>query len=58
MRLICWLRGHHRSVERAQYDSVNGWRSVCRHCERPMVRLGKGDWRLVSEVESEAGPAA
>jgi len=58
MKIICVLRGHRRSVERAQYDSHNGWRSVCKHCNQPMVRISKGDWRLASEIASGAEPAA
>lgn len=56
MRIICRIRGHKRSAERAQYDSENGWRSVCKHCDAPMARLGKGDWCLVSEVADQARP--
>lgn len=51
MRIICMLRGHHRSVKQATYDCVHGWRSVCRHCGVPMVRIEKGRWQLQSEAD-------
>jgi hypothetical protein len=30
------------------------WRSVCRFCGEPMVRIGPGRWRLVWKVRKAA----
>jgi len=39
VKIVCQIMGHHRSAERARYDyDLQQWRSVCRHCEAPMVR--------------------
>jgi len=46
---LCLFSGHHRSIKRAKYDVERGWRSVCRHCDRPMIRIGPQNWRLENE---------
>ena len=53
---LCRIAGHAKSVKHATFDyDRQAWRSSCRHCGAPMVRLGKGDWRLADDA-GEGGP--
>ena len=54
MHFICRLFGHQRSIRRARRFSDKEWRSSCRLCGTPRVRLGPGKWIPVSEFK--AGP--
>ncbi len=51
MKIFCQLWGHRRSASRARYDYDGArWRSVCKHCSEPMVRIEKGEWLLEQDV--------
>ncbi len=55
MKLVCRVFGHHRSAEEARRYSDTEWRSVCRHCREPMIRVGPGQWVPQSEQAAPAG---
>ena len=44
MNLTCLVLGHRRSRGRAVEDDEFGWRSVCKRCDVPMVRLDYNNW--------------
>lgn len=44
MKLICRLFGHRRSIAEARRYGDVEWRSVCRHCREPLLRIGPGHW--------------
>ncbi|HEV2746835.1 MAG TPA: hypothetical protein VGW34_06005 [Allosphingosinicella sp.] len=50
MRIICMVAGHWRSFKRARRDYDRAWRSECRWCKVPMIRLGRKHW-VVEERE-------
>ena len=53
MQIICRIAGHHRSSRRARIDyEAQRWISVCKHCDRPMIRIASGNWRM---EQDEAG---
>jgi len=43
MRLICAIVGHRRYSQRTWHDGLD-WRSSCRRCRAPMVKIDQ-DWR-------------
>ena len=43
--MLCHIFGHRRSRRRA-YLEKDHWKSYCKHCGAPMVRVHKGDWKL------------
>ena len=57
MNFICRLFGHQRSIRRARRYSDKEWRSSCRLCGTPMVRLGPGKWIPGSEFVAGPEPA-
>lgn len=65
MHLLCLIFGHHRSRKGAR-RSGEGWKSVCKRCGRPMVRIRRNEWELAepgqeapaSDRESEAADAS
>ncbi len=47
MQIVCLIAGHQRSSHRAKFDyDAQRWTSVCKHCEAPMVRVGRRTWQL------------
>jgi hypothetical protein len=44
-RILCRLGFHARSRSKAKKTEA-GWKSVCRGCEQPMIKLKGGDWRV------------
>jgi len=48
-RVLCRLFGHRRSRRRAR-RSGNGWRSRCRLCGTPMIRVAKGVWQVDAKL--------
>jgi len=56
MNFICRLFGHQRSIRRARRYSDKEWRSSCRLCGTPMVRLGPGKWIPGSQFKAGAEP--
>jgi hypothetical protein len=53
MYLVCELLGHHRSKTDAVPLGGGRWRSICRHCRAPMVRVGPKDWKCVDRNSNE-----
>jgi hypothetical protein len=43
--LLCRLGFHARSRRKAKQTEA-GWKSVCRGCGQPMIKLKGGDWRV------------
>jgi hypothetical protein len=55
MHLTCLVLGHHRSRGRAVEDDEFGWRSVCKRCGVPMVRIDFRKWVPESRARPRAG---
>jgi len=49
MNVLCLLTGHHRSKRRLRRDLTFGWRSQCKFCGKPMVRLAPRHWCIRSK---------
>lgn len=49
-RILCRLGFHHRSRKAARQTEA-GWRSTCRWCGQPMLKLKGGDWRIAIQAE-------
>jgi len=45
-RILCRLGFHARSRKQAKKTEA-GWKSVCRACDKPMIKLKGGDWRVM-----------
>jgi len=45
-RILCRLGFHARSRKNAK-KTETGWKSVCRSCGKPMIKLKGGDWRVM-----------
>lgn len=58
MHLLCALSGHHRSLKHIKHDDSYGYRSICKYCRRPMVRIEHGDWRLADETPPPSAASA
>jgi hypothetical protein len=48
-RILCRLGFHTRSRRQAKRTEA-GWKSVCRGCNRPMIKLKGGDWRAMRKA--------
>jgi len=55
MHVICLLFGHHRSLKKVRHHYM-GFKSACRWCGTPMLRIEHGQWRPMTS-EDEAPPA-
>jgi hypothetical protein len=52
MNFICRIIGHRRSARQARRYGDDDWRSVCKTCGTPMVRMGPGKWIPSSEYHA------
>jgi len=48
-RLLCRLGFHVRSRKNAKRTEA-GWKSICRGCGAPMLKLKGGDWRIMARA--------
>ncbi|QJU59030.1 hypothetical protein HL653_15790 [Sphingomonas sp. AP4-R1] len=49
-KLLCRFGIHVRSRKQAKRSEA-GWKSVCRGCGRPMLKLKGGDWRVMLQPD-------
>jgi hypothetical protein len=55
MNLLCRLIGHRRSASEARRYSNSEWRSVCRNCRLPLIRIGPNHWVPVEDHPAGTG---
>lgn len=54
VRILCFFLGHRRSIKRVVHRG-DEYRSCCRWCKKPMLRVSPGVWEL---SEPAAQPTA
>lgn len=51
--VMCLINRHRPRRDQVEWNGFH-YVAVCRHCEKPIVRMPKGGWRLDSDRSAES----